>query len=179
MGYLYFFLKKNKTPEYRNTQSIPMPPNNRPRRIPRPNHNILILLQTNQPPTTTPHSQRRQDTPKYRPDDRSCPAAAQGDAHRAAGDNHQGQCEEDMAGPGDVAQLAAEDGEEAENFDGEEHEAEDVGCGGEAGGEDGGSHYGGVGREGSWEFSGASALAASVVEGEDVHYEEPAAHGPD
>lgn len=39
-----------------------------------------------------------------------------------------------MPTPGDMAEVAAEDREEAEYFDGEEGEREDVSGGGEAGG---------------------------------------------
>lgn len=53
-----------------------------------------------------------------------------------------------MAAPGDVAEMAAEDGEEAEDFDAEEREGEDMRGAGEAGGEHGGGHEGRVGREG-------------------------------
>lgn len=47
--------------------------------------------------------------------------------------------------------MAAEYGEEAEDFDAEEGEAEDVGGAGEAGCEHGGGHEGGVGGERGWE----------------------------
>ena len=47
--------------------------------------------------------------------------------------------------------MAAEDGEEAEDFDAEEGQREDVCCGGEAGGEDCGGHEGCVGGEGCGE----------------------------
>lgn len=50
--------------------------------------------------------------------------------------------------------MPAEDGEEAEDFDAEEREGEDVCCGGKAGGEHGGGHEGCVGGEGCWEPKG-------------------------
>jgi hypothetical protein len=45
-----------------------------------------------------------------------------------------------MQRPGMVLQVSTEDGEEAEDFDAEECQAEDVVCGWEAGGEDCAGH---------------------------------------
>ena len=45
-----------------------------------------------------------------------------------------------MAKPRAVSEVAAEDGEESEDFDAEEREGEDVRGGGKAGCEDGGGH---------------------------------------
>ena len=53
-----------------------------------------------------------------------------------------------MSTPGNVAQVPAEDRKKTEDFDAEEGETEDVGCIGEAGGQDCRGHEGGVGGEG-------------------------------
>lgn len=55
-----------------------------------------------------------------------------------------------MAAPGNMPQMAPEDGEEAENFDTEQGERKDVRGGREPRGEHCGSHERRVGGEGGW-----------------------------
>lgn len=100
---------------------IPPASNNRPRRIPRPRNLILIPLQINQAPTTHPHDQARQYASEQHTQRRSRAAAIRyGEGQTARGAGDQGQGEADVAGPGYGAEVAAEDGEEAEGLDAEE-----------------------------------------------------------
>lgn len=56
-----------------------------------------------------------------------------------------------MAPPGNMPQMAPEDGEEAEHFDAEQSERKDVRGGGEPRGKYRGGHERRVGRQGGWE----------------------------
>ncbi|KAK5012449.1 hypothetical protein LTR60_004374, partial [Cryomyces antarcticus] len=126
--------------------SIPMPPYNGPRRVPRPMDLILVLLQPNQPPAAHAHCKARQQATKHHPRNRCPPATARDcDADSTSGARDEEDGEGEVAVPRDVAQVPAEDGEEAKDFDREEREREDVRCGWEAGGEDCGGHEGCVG----------------------------------
>lgn len=59
-----------------------------------------------------------------------------------------------MATPGNMPQMAPEDGEEAEDFDAEQGERENVRGGGEPRGEHRGGHERRIRREGGWESAG-------------------------
>lgn len=69
---------------------------------------------------------------------------ADDEADATACANNEEDGEGEVAAPSADAGVAAEDGEEAKNLDTKESEREDIGCGGEAGGEDRGGHEGGV-----------------------------------
>lgn len=112
-----------------------MPSYNRPSRIPRPPNFILIPLKPNQPPARHAHSKTSQDAAEHHSYQRSRPSSSgNGETEPAASTDYLESSEEQMAGPGDVAYMSAEDGEEAEDFDAEECETEDVRCGWETGG---------------------------------------------
>ena len=142
----------------------------RPGGIPRPDDDILVLLQTDQPPAAAAHADGSAGAPQEHAGNHSSPSAIalgiagfaattapttttadEDQAHAQTRAEHEEQREEKVAAPGDVAQVPAEDGEEAEDFDAEEGEGEDVRGGGEAGGENGGGHERGVCGEGGGE----------------------------
>lgn len=97
---------------------------------------ILILLQADQPPTTPTHSQAGDEHadhctdestfPREIPDPFSIPSFSkyQADASPCADDEEGGK--RGVAPPGFLPRVAPEDGEEAEDFDGEEGETEDL-----------------------------------------------------
>ena len=76
---------------------LPTPFNNRPSRIPRPNDHILILLQANQPPATTPHTHPTSHPPSHHPPHNSfppLPVARKNDSHACARTHDEGEGEE-------------------------------------------------------------------------------------
>lgn len=98
------------------------------------------------------------------------------DADGGTGEQDEDGGEGKVGAPRDVAQVAAEDGKETKDFDGEEGEGEDVLGARQAGGEHGRGHERGVGGERGGKLC---ADAAAVVEEEDMDDHQPAGHGPD
>ena len=98
------FIEKKK-PSF----SIPPQPRSqhRPRRIPRSNNHILILLQPNQPPATDPHSQYHSSAPDASPNDASNRHASFGvherESHACARSADEEDCEREVQAPGAVA----------------------------------------------------------------------------
>jgi hypothetical protein len=117
---------------------------------------VLVPLQTNQPPARSTHAQERGKTAEnHSQDGMSKPTAWNNHHPQTTGrqdykEDRQGQVKR----PRVVLQMSAEDGEEAEDFDAEERQAEDVVCGWQAGGEDCAGHQGCVRGEGGGESGG-------------------------
>lgn len=61
--------------------SIPAPPYDWPRRVPGPNNDVLIFLQSDQPPTASTHHQTREQASEYGSDPCCLPAST---GHRHA-----------------------------------------------------------------------------------------------
>jgi hypothetical protein len=177
-----------------NLLIIPPPPNHRPCRIPRPVDLVLVLLQADQPPAAPAHGQPRDQHADDQPHDAALvgevpetltvAAAAQDQADAAAGTEHEQGSEGDVAAPRALAGVAAEDREEPEDLDGEEREGEDLAGAGQAAGQDGGGHQGGVGAEAGGDVlvsgvEGRGGRGGAVVEEEDVDGEEQEGHCPD
>lgn len=110
-------------------QLVPMPPYDRPRRIPGPMNLVLVPLQPNQPPACRAHAQKRRYAAKYHTQNSVRQSTARNHhTQPARGEHDQENRQREMEWPGVVLEMSAEDWEEAEDFDTEECQAEDMCC---------------------------------------------------
>ena len=109
---------------------------------------VLVPLQPDQPPARASHAHHRQRRPQNHPQNRVAPASARDDhAQSARGEDHEQNGQPEVQGPGMVLEMAAEDWEEAEDFDAEKCEGKDVCCRGQARSEHCACHERGIGGE--------------------------------
>lgn len=98
-------------------ESIPMPSNDRPRRIPRPMDLILIPLQADQPPTRRTHTKKCHYATQDHTQHGISQATARDHHTQPSGREHnQKDCQREVQWPGVVLEMATEHWKEAEDF---------------------------------------------------------------
>lgn len=97
---------------------VPMPSNDRSRRIPWAVDLVLVLLQSDQPPAAATHRNGRQEATHEDPNKRTFPSAARDrDTHASTSSHHEEEREGQMPTPRGMSEMPAECGEESEDFD--------------------------------------------------------------
>lgn len=108
---------------------IPTSPDNGSGGIPGPDHDVLILLEADQPPAAAAHRQNRPEAPDADPQDRVADSFADEDlAHPRTCSDDQEDREGHVEIPRPVAEVPTEHGKQPEYLDGKERQGEDVGC---------------------------------------------------